>query len=461
MKRIYLSGLVLFLVFLGTACKVSDDIDTGSQASPTEILIETRTATEIPMCTPPQCSAGESIFCPTECTRGCGSICATYTPSPKINEISPKGDENSVLSSVLSFPDPSGYIWKPVIQGLDKPLGLTHAGDNSGRLFIVEQPGKIRIAQNGNLIEMPFLDIKSKVEDGGNEQGLLGLAFHPHYQHNGWFFANYTGQGGDTFISRFSVSTDADIANPDSELVIMRIKQPFANHNGGHLVFGPDGYLYIGMGDGGSAGDPYGNAQNRESLLGKILRIDVDHGDPYAIPGDNPFAYSGGLPEIWAIGVRNPWRFAFDRGTGDLFIGDVGQNQWEEIDYLQSGGFEKSSQIINLGWNFWEAAHLYEGTPPEEVNMIAPIWEYPHSQGCSVTGGIVYRGGLSEWQGIYLYGDFCSGTIWGLIRQPEGGWLNALLFETGANITSFGEDEQGEIYLVDRNGSISILEESR
>jgi glucose/arabinose dehydrogenase len=221
------------------------------------------------------------------------------------------------------------------------------------------------------------------------------------------------------------------------------------------LVFGPDSFLYIGTGDGGSSNDPDGNAQNPNSLLGKMLRIDVNFGDPYAVPADNPFVYEKGRSEIWALGLRNPWRYSFDRLTGDLYIGDVGQNKWEEIDFLGAD----SPPGANFGWDFWEGFHHFEGSPPENLTPISPIWEYDHSLGCSVTGGVVYRGGLPDWQGIYLYGDFCTGFVWGLFRDAEGIWQNELLFETSAQITSFGEDESGEVYLVDRRGIISRLAE--
>ena len=212
-------------------------------------------------------------------------------------------------------------------------------------------------------------------------------------------------------------------------------------------------YLYIGTGDGGSAGDPEGNGQKLTTLLGKMLRIDVDGGTPYAIPEDNPLANGGGLPEIWAWGLRNPWKFSFDRQTGDLYIGDVGQNQWEEINYWAAG----SHAGVNYGWNFWEGLHPYAGSPSEDIKFEFPIWEYGHDLGCSVTGGVVYRSSLPEWQGIYFYGDFCSGLVWGLLRDANLEWQNSLLFQTGSNITAFGEDEAGEIYLVDRKGSIYTL----
>jgi glucose/arabinose dehydrogenase len=354
------------------------------------------------------------------------------------------------------LPNPDLVVWSPIVTGMDSPVGLTHAGDGSGRLFIVQQDGRIRIVRNGVLLEEAFLDITDRVGRNGNEQGLLGLAFHPRYTENRFFYVNYTDDYGDTIIARFRASDDnPDRARPASELVLLKINQPYPNHNGGEVAFGPDGYLYLGLGDGGSGGDPQNNGQNLDSRLGKILRIDVDSAEPYAIPPDNPYANGGGRPEIWAAGLRNPWRFSFDRLTGDLYIADVGQNQWEEINFLPAG----SPGGANFGWRFFEADMPYEGRPPAGLEVIAPVASYDHSQGCSVTGGFVYRGtALQEWPGVYLYGDFCTGLVWGIRPAPGGEWVRGLLFETGANITSFGEDEAGEIYLLDRGGTIYRLE---
>lgn len=349
------------------------------------------------------------------------------------------------LPDATSFPNPEAYLWQTVISGLDRPVDLQHAGDE--RLFVIEKAGHIRVLQGGNLVDFPFLDITDRVGSRGNEQGLLGLAFHPRYAENGLFFINYTDKGGDTVIARFRVTADPNIADPSSEVVLLRVGQPFGNHNGGVLAFGPDGYLYAGLGDGGSAGDPQGNGQKLDTLLGKILRLDVDSAEPYAIPADNPFGN-----EIWAYGLRNPWRMSFDSLTGGLYIGDVGQGEWEEIDFVPAG----SAGGLNFGWKYFEGTHPYGGSAPQGVQFTPPVAEYNHGQGCSVTGGYVYRGSMPEWNGIYLYGDYCSGTVWGLVRS-NGGWQNQVLFGAVGRITSFGQDESGEVYLVLDGGSILRL----
>jgi glucose/arabinose dehydrogenase len=363
----------------------------------------------------------------------------THTPGPD-----PATEPPPTPSGATTFPDPTAYAWQPFLSGLQRPVDLQ--ADGSGRLFIVEKVGRIRIVENDQLLEAPFLDISDRVGSDGNEQGLLGLAFHPGYRENGRFFVNYTDTSGDTVIARFQVSSDPNVADPASEVQLLGVNQPFPNHNGGVLAFGPDGYLYAGLGDGGAAGDPMGNAQKTDTLLGKILRLDVDSAEPYAVPADNPFGN-----EIWAYGLRNPWRLSFDRSTGDLYIGDVGQGQWEEIDFLPVG----SPGGANFGWDHREGAHDFEGGGPE--GMIDPIAEYSHPEGgCSVTGGYVYRGTLPEWNGIYLYSDYCTGMIWGLIRAQEG-WQNELLFDLDVTITSFGQDSSGEIYLVSDSGDILRL----
>lgn len=345
---------------------------------------------------------------------------------------------------VTTFPTPRAYRWQLLVSGLQRPVDLQ--ADGSGRLFVLEKVGRIRILQTGSLLQASFLDITDRVGSSANEQGLLGLAFHPGYTQNGYFFVNYTDRNGDTVISRFQVSGDPNFSDPASEFKLLGINQPRGNHNGGGLAFGPDGYLYAGLGDGGSQGDPQGNGQKLTTLLGKILRLDVDSAEPYAIPADNPFG-----TEIWAYGLRNPWRISFDTATGDLYIADVGQYVWEEINFLPAG----SPGGANFGWNYREGTHPYEGSAPD--GLIDPVAEYSHSEGgCSVTGGYVYRGSMPEWNGIYLYGDYCTGFIWGLINSGSG-WQAQLLFDTDVNITSFGQDESGEVYIVADSGGIYRL----
>jgi glucose/arabinose dehydrogenase len=374
-------------------------------------------------------------------------VLPSATESPGVQPITETPTTPLPPTNSGTFPDPTGFSWEPVVFGLQRPVDLQHAGDDTGRLFAVEKTGHIYILVNGQLGQLPFLDISDRVGSSSNEQGLLGLAFHPDYPENGWFFVNYTDKNGNTVIARYQVSEDLNQADPGSELVVLRVNQPFPNHNGGVLAFGPDGYLYAGLGDGGAAGDPFGNAQKLDTLLGKILRLDVDSVEPYAIPPGNPFGN-----EIWLYGLRNPWRISFDNLTGDMFIGDVGQNQWEEIDLVPSG----TSGGQNLGWNFYEAGHAYQGKPPQDTQFLPPIAEYDHSLGCSVTGGYVYRGAMPEWQGIYLFADYCKGTIWGLLRSNES-WQSRVLFETGLTITSFGQDQAGELYLLSDSGQILKL----
>jgi glucose/arabinose dehydrogenase len=334
---------------------------------------------------------------------------------------------------------------RPLISsGLQHPLFLTHAGDRSGRLFVVEQPGRIRIIRNGSLLPAPFLDITHRVRSSGAEQGLLGLAFHPGFARNGRYVVNYTrNPDGATVIAEYRVSTGADVSE-STEKVLLVIPHPYANHNGGMVEFGPDGYLYIGTGDGGSRGDPENRGQNRNELLGKMLRIDVDHGSPYAVPPDNPFVGGGGRPEVFVYGLRNPWRFSFDRQTGELWAADVGQNEWEEIDVVKRGG--------NYGWRIMEGAHCFipkQGCSTEGLTL--PVAEYPtRSPRCSITGGYVYRGSaIPGLQGSYIYGDYCSGEVMALLGVQQ-----RVLLSTSLKISSFGQDDAGELYIVGHQGSV-------
>ena len=317
--------------------------------------------------------------------------------------------------------------------GFSQPVHIAHAGDGTGRLFVVERAGRIRIVESG-AITGTLLDIRARVESGGSEQGLLSVAFPPGFAAKGYYYVYYTRRSDDAnVVARYTLG--------GAETVILAMADPFGNHNGGIMQFGPrDGYLYIGTGDGGSGGDPQNRAQNLNSLLGKVLRIDVESGEqPYGIPASNPSL--GGRPEIWAYGLRNPWKISFDRATGDLYIGDVGQNQIEEIDYqpATSAGGE------NYGWRLKEASHCFN--PPtgcDPGGLVEPVAEYDHTLGCSVTGGYVYRG-------VYYYGDFCTGRVWGLTRDG-GAWLSQELLNTGRGISTFGEDEDGELYLADYGG---------
>lgn len=372
---------------------------------------------------------------------------ASATPAPTATR-APTATPAATATTAPPNPGVVGLRLEEVAGGLASPSGIVAPGDGSGRLFILEQPGRIRIVDDGSLLDAPFLDIVDRVTSEGNEQGLLGLAFHPRYAENGRFLINYTDRNGDTVISAWTVSQDPNRADAGSESVVLSVDQPAGNHNGGHLVFGPDGYLYVGLGDGGGGGDTYGNGQNGQTLLGAMLRLDVDGAQPYAIPQDNPFVDDPAVrDEIWAIGLRNPWRYSFDRLTGDLYIADVGQNAYEEVNFQPAGGGGE-----NYGWPIMEGLHCFRGEGCETAGLVMPIWEYDHSAGCSITGGHVYRGSRYPMlQGIYLVGDYCSGTIWGLAPGEDGSWQSAVLEQTNARLTSFGEDEAGELYLVDRS----------
>jgi hypothetical protein len=349
-----------------------------------------------------------------------------------------------------------------VASGLSQPLDLAAPPGDTARVFIVEKTGTIRILKHGAIQSAPFLDLSGRVS-GGSEQGLLGLAFHPQYAANGKFYVNYTDLAGDTHIVEFTASTDPDLASPAGR-ELLHVSQPYANHNGGGLAFGPDGYLYIGLGDGGSAGDPQRRAQNPDSLLGKLLRIDVNATDPvagtqYAIPPDNPFRGRAGYrPEIWDLGLRNPWRFSFDRATGHLYIGDVGQNLWEEVDLEAPGAGGR-----NYGWNIMEGLHCYGASVCDTAGLTRPVLEYGHAQGCSITGGHVYRGtALPGLQGAYFYGDYCTGfvrsfRVLGGMITDERDWSGSLHTTSGgalSGLSSFGEDARGELYIVLLGGEI-------
>ena len=352
----------------------------------------------------------------------------------------------------LVRPAPGQYGLAAVASGFRRPLYLTAApGDTDGRLFVVEQDGTIITVRDGRRQEPPFLDIRDRVHARANEQGLLSMAFDPGFAANGTFYVYYTDSRGDTVVARYRLAPDNPaVADPGSEEIVLRVDQPFSNHNGGLVLFGPDGYLYVGLGDGGSGGDPQGHGQDPRTLLGTILRVDVRRSSTYVVPPDNPFVgQSDRRSEIWAYGLRNPWRFSFDRLTGDLYIADVGQNAWEEVSFQRAS----SKGGENYGWKVYEGSALFQGPP--RAGLTPPISEYGRQEGCSVTGGYVYRGRqLPALVGNYLFGDFCTGFVWALTPQADGAWVRTLLFDSSAQITSFGEDANGEVYVVDRRGTI-------
>lgn len=363
---------------------------------------------------------------------------------------------------------------QPVAEGFVLPVDVVSANDGTGRLFVVERGGTIRIIENGERLATPFLDIRDRVSGTASpcsECGLLGLAFPPDFATEGYFFVNYTSKEdliepdtgdpdspdfGDTVVARFRVTSNPNVADADSEERILIVNQPKTNHNGGHILFGPDNYLYIGMGDGGDSGDTYENAQDPASLHGKLLRIDAGATATYTIPADNPFVgIAGYRDEIWMTGLRNPWRFSFDRVTGDLYIADVGQGAYEEINYIAAD--EIGNGGLNFGWPILEGNVCYPPSGSQDcdrTNLIEPVVTYDHSQNnCSVTGGHVYRSPNSSQPPIYLYADFCSGRLWGMQRDGDN-WVTTELDDLPLQVTSFGEDSEGNIYLVSYSGTV-------
>ena len=363
----------------------------------------------------------------------------------------------SSCGSEANLPQGTGARLTEIVSGLNFPLYLSAPPGDLSRLFIVEKGGVIRIVKNGALLPSPFLDISARVSTG-SEQGLLGLAFDPDYASTGRFIVHYTDAAGDTQLSSFQLSSDPDVADPGSEAIILTADQPYDNHNGGQVLFGPDGFLYLGLGDGGSAGDPEGRGQDLSDLLGSILRIDLRTSAPYTVPPDNPFVgVVGASPEVWSYGLRNPWRFSFDRATGDLYIADVGQGNFEEVDIsLAADGAGKG---VNYGWNRMEGAHCYSsGCSPS--GLAQPALEYSHGEGCSITGGYVYRGSaVPALQGQYFFSDWCRG--WVRSFRYSGGSATELTewpsLRTGGTIVSFGEDAAGEVYVVESGGRVSKI----
>ena len=382
----------------------------------------------------------------------CGGGSSSPTPVPSLT---PPGGSCAAGSPVSGVPALTARL---VVSGLRNPLDLQVAPGDRERLYVVEQAGRIRVARNGELQAAPFLDIVSRISSGG-ERGLLGLAFHPQFATNRRFFVNYTNPRGDTHLAEFRASS-ADGADPGSERLLFVEAQPFANHNGGGLAFDVSGRLLVGLGDGGSAGDPFGNGQRLDTFLGKILRIDVDAATPYGVPADNPFrATSGAAPEIWAYGLRNPFRFFVDRPTGDLYIGDVGQNRIEEIDV----GLASRRGGENYGWNVTEGSQCFSpANGCSRAGLTPPVYEYTHAEGCSVTGGVVYRGcRMPDLAGTYFFGDFCSGLVRSF-RLASGQATDVRDWTAGLrgvdSPASFGTDADGEVYIVDYDGELYRLE---
>ncbi len=432
MKRFYLLGLISLLLTALAACQTNTAVEPA--ITPPIIAVEPSSVspTEVSSPIPPLEIEEEATAVPTQPAPATPTTAPTVTPIPTATP-----HEVTAVASVNL---------RQIATGFFKPLGLDHAGDE--RLFITQQNGVITLMVDGQVLSEPFLDITRRVNSNGFEQGLLGLAFHPDYAQNGRFFVNYTRTDDATVIAEFAVDpTNPNRALPDSERVLLTIAQPYRNHNGGQLKFGPDGYLYIGTGDGGSANDPPNNGQRTDTLLGKLLRLDVDSGDPYGIPASNPFVNDDAVRnEIWATGLRNPWRFSFDRETGDMYMADVGQNIWEEINFQphDSAGGE------NYGWRIFEASncHMDDCTTP---GLTDPVFEYSHEGGhCSVTGGYMYRGEqYPELYGNYFLADYCSGQLWRMV-QTEEGWNTAVINNVGFLVSTFGEDVQGELYIVDQ-----------
>ncbi len=337
----------------------------------------------------------------------------------------------------------------------DRPLAILQAPNRSDIWYVVEQAGRVlKLELRGAKTKSSvFIDISDRVESGSNEAGLLGMAFDPKFESNRRVYLSYTRDNNslESVLTRFVSGDNGERLKSQQEQVLFSIKQPFSNHNGGDIHFGPDGYLYYGLGDGGAGGDPKGNGQNKQTLLGAMLRIDVSGSKEYKIPKNNPFITSSGKAEIFAYGLRNPWRWSFDRKTGELWAADVGQNHWEEINNIKRGR--------NYGWNLREGKHCFSGNC-KQATLIDPVVEYSHDDGCSVTGGYVYRGkAIDSMSGIYLYGDYCSGTIWGFDVDKQNSTENRVLLNTDLNISSFGEDSNGEIYVVDLKGKVFKLVE--
>ncbi len=444
---------------VGQAKEGTKEVTKEVKSTATEVLPTETSATNPTIPSPAEASApSPTIPSPTEVSTPPTSVTEVVVPTEvvvateviatnvvKTTEVAltpatEEGQEVSVESLSIGL--------EQVVDGLSLPVAVVNAMDGSNRLFVVEKAGTIRIIEEGKRKDEPFLDISDSVSSG-SEQGLLGLAFEP--QRPERFYVNYTDRNGATVITRYQIGSNPDTADLASAEIILTIPQPAGNHNGGHLLFGPDGYLWIGTGDGGAANDRFLNGQNKESLLGAMLRLDVSGDNGYTIPADNPFVNGGGAAEIWAIGLRNPWRYSFDSVTNDLWVADVGQNQWEEVHKVGS-----DVAGLNYGWPILEGSHCFADTTCVVEGLQQPITEYNHTLGCSITGGNVYRGNTyPQMQGKYFFSDFCSGRIWGIDASLERLTEPTLLLESNLRVSSFGEDEAGELYLTSyENGTL-------
>jgi glucose/arabinose dehydrogenase len=395
---------------------------------------------------------------------GCGSAQGTQAPSTSVAKASPTGTEPGARPTSAAPPttapsfDPAAVSLRVdlVADGLDQPVDAAVPDDGSGRIFVAEQPGRIRIVRDGALVDQPFLDIHERISSGG-ERGLLGLAMHPAFPDDPRFFVDYTDLEGDTVIAEYRLDeNDPDVGDPDSERILLQIDQPYGNHNGGAVVFGQDGMLYIATGDGGSGGDPHGNGQRLDTLLAKVLRIDIEstgsNREGYGIPADNPFLEENDArPEIWLTGLRNPWRMRFDEATGDLWIGDVGQGEWEEIDVAPAG-----VGGLDFGWNRMEGFDCFEPREGcDEAGLTMPVAVYGHDVGCAVIGGVVLRGpGQPQLDGGYVFSDSCSGNLWILDAGGSGRREPVLVRKTERSISSLGLDADGRVLATALSGEL-------
>jgi glucose/arabinose dehydrogenase len=435
--RLQIAGALLLVTLLLAACSGTGGGDFGQPAAP------------------PSAAAGAGVTAEVETDAPVDSgdetadanAPATDAPEPPVAE-----------ATTGAAPTVTAARTEVLADGFDRLTALVNAGDGSGRLFAVEKVGRIQALSADGATRSLFVDLTDRVGSGASEQGLLGLAFAPDFAESGRFYINYTNRNGDTVVSRLTTAADGN-GDPASEEILLTLDQPATNHNGGNVIFGPDGALWIGTGDGGAANDRFGNGQNPATLLGKMLRIDVSTDTGYAIPPDNPWIeadWNGQevADETWAVGLRNPWRYSFDRATGDLWIADVGQNLWEEVNLVPAG----SAGGLNFGWPIQEASSCFQSDNCDASGLVQPVLEYDHSGHCSITGGYVYRGSAApDAAGAYLFGDYCSGVVWAGVPAEGGAWQAVELLRSGMQISAFGEDEAGELYLVEDRGRIHRL----